>query len=107
MHRPLPVFVLRGMVYLSTMESFVHADIFFVVTTVAVILVAAVLVVVLVYVVRIVRDTEHLIGRIRKEGDEVMDDVHTLRHGMKGAAKRSRLGGLFFTGRKRKRRDSR
>ncbi len=89
---------------LVVMESFVHADIFFVITTAAVVLVSAALVVVLVYVVRIARDAEHLVGRMRKEGDEIMDDVHVLHRGVKNAAKKSRLGGFFFAGRKHKRR---
>ena len=104
MHSRRAVVVFCAVLYCLLMESFIHADIFFVITTVAVVLLTVVLIIVLVYVVRIVRDTEHLIGRVRKEGDEIMDDVHALHRGVKNAAKKSRLGGLFFAGRKRKRR---
>lgn len=84
------------------MESFIHADIFFIITTVSVFLIAVVLVVALVYAVRILRDTEHLVGRARKEGDEIMDDVHALHRGMEKVARGRRLGRFFFTSRKRK-----
>lgn len=86
------------------MESFIHADIFFVVTTVSVFFVAVALIVALVYMVRILRNTEHLVGRARKEGDEIMDDVHALHRGMEKVARRRRLGRFFFTARKRKKR---
>jgi len=66
------------------MESFIKADIFFFITTIALIIVSAILVAVLIYILRIVRDILHLVKHAREEGDQILKDVNNLRTALKG-----------------------
>lgn len=83
------------------MESFIHADIFFVITSATVIVVGALLVVLLVHLVHIVRDTERFVSRVREEGEEILDDARALRTSLKKGVQRSRVAS-FFSGMKKK-----
>jgi uncharacterized membrane protein len=71
------------------MQTLVHADIFFFVTTIAVILVAIVLVIVLIYIAIILADIRELSRTIKKEGAEIIGDVHAFRDEVKEEAKYS------------------
>jgi uncharacterized protein YoxC len=61
------------------METLIHADIFFFVTTIAVVVVAMGLIWALVYIITILRDMRTLAGKLKNEGEEIIDDVHKLR----------------------------
>ena len=71
------------------METLIHADIFFFVTTIAVLMVTAVFVVVMIYAVRILRDVQHIIRRIREESDFIMEDIEELRTRLKRAGEKT------------------
>ena len=58
------------------MEHLVHADIFFFISTIALSLISIVLIIALIYVVVILDDIRKLSDRMRKEGEEILDDVH-------------------------------
>ena len=62
------------------METLIHADIFFFITTIWVIIISAILVFILWCVAHIMNDLRHISGRIR-EGSEVLSedlrDLHT------------------------------
>lgn len=60
------------------MNSFLKADIFFFVTTIAVVVFTAVLIVAAVYAIRILRNMEDISEKVKKEGGEIMDDVKEL-----------------------------
>ena len=64
------------------MDTLMKADIFFVVTTVAVMLITVCAIVAIVYLIFILRDLRHLMRRIRDEGAEIMDDVKAVREGV-------------------------
>ena len=61
------------------MDTLVHADIFFFVTTIAVVVVAAVLAVALVYLVRILNDVKRIAEQVREETILFREDIHDLR----------------------------
>jgi hypothetical protein len=61
------------------MESLLHADVFFFVTTVAIISVTLVLTAILAYGIGIARNIYRVTSRIREEGDAVIADVRDFR----------------------------
>ena len=61
------------------MESVVQADIFFLVSTVALILVTVVLLLVLFYAARILQDVLHIVHRVREEAGGVLGGIEGLR----------------------------
>ena len=92
------------------METIIHADIFFFVTTVAVILISLVFIIILAYVIVILRDIRALSRIIRREGSEIAEDVAVLRQELRhdirsGSSSILALIGFFtklFKHRKRK-----
>ena len=61
------------------MNSLISADIFFFVTTIALILITAFFIVALVYLVRVLKDASHISKKIRDESDEIIKDVSSFR----------------------------
>lgn len=61
------------------METLIHADIFFFITTIWVVIISAIVVVILWHVVFIVKDLRHISSKIREGGDTLSDDLHDLR----------------------------
>ena len=60
-------------------SSFIHADIFFYITTIAVLILTALLIILFYYLVKIARHLEYTAKRLKEEGDRIMDDVSTVR----------------------------
>ncbi len=69
------------------MESIAKSDMFFFVTTIAVIVVTLVLVVALAYVIRIASDIKYIAKRAKQETDEIADDLKTARETLKSKGK--------------------
>lgn len=61
------------------MDTLVHADIFFFITTIAVVLITIFLAVALVYVLKILIDVKYIVGRFREESDLLVKDLRDLR----------------------------
>lgn len=61
------------------MEQIIHADIFFFVSTIALVCVTAGVIVIIVYVIGIVRDVRTITRRIGKESEAIVRDIHALR----------------------------
>lgn len=83
------------------MTELVKADIFFFVTTIAVIVVSVILIVFLIYAMKILRDVRHISETARKEVDEVVNDIKELRgnvreEGMRFSSIASTLSGFLF-----------
>jgi hypothetical protein len=79
------------------MQEFLKMDIFFVVTTFAIILVSVGLVVALIYVIRILKDMKILSRKARDEGEKILDDVASFREDTKEkGASLSKLFSFFF-----------
>lgn len=64
-------------------NTLIHANIFFFITTIAVILFTILIVIILVYVVGIVRSFSYIAKRLQKESDQVADDIAELRERVK------------------------
>jgi len=61
------------------MDPFIKADIFFFITSLAVILVSAVLVVALIYLIRILRDAKVVTKKVKDETILISEDINELR----------------------------
>ena len=61
------------------METLIHADIFFFITTIWVVIISAVLVIILWNVAYIVNDLRHISRKIREGSDALSEDLHDLR----------------------------
>ena len=61
------------------MNSVLQTNIFFLITAIAVVVVSAMLVVVLVYVIRILRDARHIAQVLRRETDQMEEDINGIR----------------------------
>ncbi len=62
------------------MSSFIHADIFFFITTIVVICLAVALLILLIYAIASVRTLFRISKTIETETNNVVHDVETLRH---------------------------
>lgn len=71
------------------METIVKADIFFVVTTVAVVGVAVAFIVAIIYLISILRQLRGLMIRIREEGEAIADDIKAVRKGFEVSSERT------------------
>lgn len=60
------------------MNEIAKADMFFVITTIAVIVVSVVFVIALVYVIRILRDFKQVTGKVKEEGERISKDLADL-----------------------------
>jgi len=86
------------------MENIAKSDMFFFVTTIAVIVVTLILVVVFAYVIRIASDIKYIAGRAKQETDEIADDLKSARETLKAKGKTfaTILSSLWFLRSKRK-----
>lgn len=75
------------------MTGLLKSDIFFVVTTFAVVFVSVALVVALIYVIRILKDMKVLSRKVKDEGEKVLEDVAEFRRDAK--ARWKFLSGVF------------
>lgn len=60
-------------------DTLIHANIFFFITTIAVILITLLLILILVYVVKIVRAFSYIANTLKKESENVAEDIAELR----------------------------
>lgn len=65
------------------MHDVLKSDIFFVVTTIAIVLVTIALLIALAYVIRILRDANKVSEVLRDEGEEIVKDIGEMRKGIK------------------------
>ena len=65
------------------MDSLVHADIFFFITTLALIFVTIGMVVVIIYVIKILRDVAEISRRTKEKSIKILDDVSVISSKMK------------------------
>lgn len=86
------------------MTEVMKSDVFFFVTTIAVVAVSVALVVAIIYVIRILRDAKELSAKAREEGTALLDDISEVREKVKSKS----FGFIeilqsFFTSKKSKR----
>lgn len=65
------------------MNNLVHADIFFFITTIAVVVVTLLMAVILTYAVVTIRTLSKIVNRIRTESEQVLEDLSELREKVK------------------------
>lgn len=91
------------------MDTLIHADVFFFITSVAVIVVSAILVIALIYLIRILRDAKAVTGKVKEETKNISEDIEQLRQKTKAQGVKvknffdffSRFGKRYRTKRKR------
>ena len=71
------------------MNAFVQADIFFFVTTLAILVVTIAIVIALFFFIQILRDVRHVSKRAREESDRFLTDMEDLRRFLKKEGKRA------------------
>ncbi len=71
-----PNLILR---YTTHMETLIHADIFFFISTIAIVFFVIGFIIFTVYFVHILNDLKHISSTMRKEGDKLAEDVDVLR----------------------------
>lgn len=71
------------------MEQILKADIFFFITTIAVVGTSVVLTIAFVYIIQILRDVRYITRRVRKEADGILEDVQDARKFVKKEVKRA------------------
>ena len=64
-------------------ESLLHADIFFLITTIALVIVSTGVIIALVYVIHILKAVKDITDRIREEGVEIIADLKALRKNLR------------------------
>jgi hypothetical protein len=88
------------------MQSLIHADIFFFITSVAVIIVTLLMAVALVYAIKILRDVKHVTTEVKAQSRVWLSDIDEMRRFFKSEGVRfaGLIGSIFrFIGNKRKR----
>jgi membrane protein implicated in regulation of membrane protease activity len=79
-------------------ENIIQADIFFFITSIAVVVSAIGVVIVAVYVIRILRDMKHISKKVSEEGDKIIGDVEYLREAAKAEGiKLKNVTDFFFS----------
>jgi heme exporter protein D len=86
------------------METFLKADIFFVITAVAVVVLSVLVGVAVVYLIRILKNVREISDTAKREADLLAADIDDLRTGVK--TKGNRLKSLFKFGAKMKSRQN-
>ncbi len=65
------------------MNTLIHADIFFFISTIALIVISLCVTVILVYAIIIIRDFSHIARKVKEESMEIIEDVRMVRGDMK------------------------
>ncbi|MHB1316779.1 MAG: hypothetical protein ACYCZW_02900 [Minisyncoccota bacterium] len=65
------------------MDSLLKSDIFFFITTIVIVALGLLISIVLIYLARILSDVKKLSKRVREEGENIVDDVGSLRENIK------------------------
>jgi uncharacterized membrane protein len=61
------------------METLIHADIFFFISTISIVLITIGIVISLVYIIRILRNVSDVSDKVKEESTEILSDVKHLR----------------------------
>jgi len=77
------------------MATLIHADIFFFVTTIAVVVVAILFVAIIIYVLAILNDLHYISGVVRKETNLLAEDLEDIRERVKREGALSLFMNLF------------
>ncbi len=89
------------------METLIHADIFFFISTIALIIISIGLVIAVIYVIKILHNIFHVSEKVKEGSDEILSDIQNLRADVKTQGFRVQyvmgfIKSLFGRGRSRK-----
>lgn len=65
------------------MNTLIKSDIFFFITSIAVVILTALLCVLVFYLIKVSKDIKYISQKAKSEADNVMADIHNLREGVK------------------------
>jgi ABC-type bacteriocin/lantibiotic exporter with double-glycine peptidase domain len=88
------------------MDTLIHADIFFFISTIALVFISLGLVIAIIYLIKILRDVSEVSHKVKEESIEIIDNVKTLRTDIKREGFRFASLLSFFTAMFKKRRRS-
>lgn len=78
------------------MNSLLKSDVFFFITSIAVVVIAILLTILIVYLIKVSRDIKYISQRAKTEADNIIDDVSKLRTNLKEqGGKIKDLAGFF------------
>ena len=78
------------------MNTLIHADFFFFVTTIVVILIAICVIIALVYIIKILRTVSEVSIKVKDESEEIINDVRALRGHIKTQGLKLSILSRFF-----------
>jgi uncharacterized protein YoxC len=64
-------------------ESLIHADIFFFISTIALVLISIGIVIATIYVIKILKNIREISDKVNAESTEIVSDVKKLRHALR------------------------
>jgi len=78
------------------MNTILKSDVFFFITSVAVVILTILLVILIIYLIKISRDVKNIAAKAKVEANNIIDDVSSLRQNIKEqGGKFKSLAGLF------------
>jgi hypothetical protein len=78
------------------MDTLIHANIFFFISSIALVLVSVGIIIALVYVIRILRNVSAVSEKVKEESGEIIDDLKSLRGTIKQEGFKLKYFGTFF-----------
>jgi hypothetical protein len=78
------------------METLIHADIFFFISTIALVLISIGIIIALVYLIRILRNVSDVSDKVKEESTEILSDIKELRTDIKKEGFRMSYVSRFF-----------
>lgn len=78
------------------MNTIMKSDIFFFITSIAVVIIAVLLVILIVYLIKVSKDIKYISQKAKTEADNIIQDVSTLRTNIKEQGSKVKdLAGIF------------
>ncbi len=80
------------------MNTLIHADIFFYVTTIVVILLAVLVSILIFFLIKISRNVSEIVKKVKKESDNIVEDVSSFREKIKEEGSKVASAGKMMRG---------
>ena len=87
------------------MDDFLKQDIFFFVTTIAVVLLTILFAILIIYIIKISRDIKHITRKAKNQADLISEDLSELRDNIKEKGAKLKYFMSFFNNLRKKRKD--
>lgn len=80
----LKPFPFSNVISINTMQSFIHADIFFFISSIAAVVLGVLLIIIFVYLIKILRDVKEISSLAKKESMDLAEDMRMIREEVRG-----------------------